>query len=32
MLENPENLEKWKDVGDFAKEYGSDSGKVPSCG
>jgi len=24
--------EKLQDIGDFAKEYGSDSGNVPSCG
>lgn len=32
VLNNPEMAEKLKDVGDFAKEYGSDSGNVPSCG
>lgn len=32
LLENPENIENWKNVGDFAKEYSSDSGNVPSCG
>lgn len=32
VLTNPEMQEKLKDVGDFAKEYGSDSGNVPSCG
>lgn len=32
MLNNPEMKDKWQDVGDFAKEYGSDSGNVPSCG
>lgn len=31
-LENPSNKEKLKDIGDFVKEYGSDSGNVPSCG
>lgn len=32
ILENPDNIEKLQDVGDFAKEYSSDSGNVPSCG
>lgn len=32
VLTNPDMQEKLKDVGDFAKEYGSDSGNVPSCG
>lgn len=32
VLSNPEMKEKLKDIGDFAKEYGSDSGNVPSCG
>lgn len=32
VLTNPDNKEKLKDIGDFAKEYGSDSGNVPSCG
>lgn len=32
VLENPSNLDKLKDVGDFAREYGNDSGNVPSCG
>ena len=32
ILENTENKEKLQDIGDFAKEYGSDSGNVPSCG
>lgn len=31
-LENPRNAEKLQDIGDFAKEYGNDSGNVPSCG
>lgn len=32
VLSSPDNQEKLKDIGDFAKEYGSDSGNVPSCG
>jgi len=32
VLTNPEMKDKLQDVGDFAKEYGSDSGNVPSCG
>lgn len=32
VLENPDMKEKLKDLGDFAKEYGNDSGNVPSCG
>jgi hypothetical protein len=32
VLENPANKDKLQDIGDFAKEYGSDSGNVPSCG
>ena len=32
VLTNSENADKIKDIGDFAKEYGSDSGNVPSCG
>jgi hypothetical protein len=32
MLTDPANKEKLQEVGDFAKEYGSDSGNVPSCG
>ena len=32
ILENPAMKDKLKDVGDFAIEYGSDSGNVPSCG
>jgi len=32
VLTNPAMKEKLQDVGDFAKEYGSDSGNVPSCG
>lgn len=32
MLTNPAMKEKLQDVADFAKEYGSDSGNVPSCG
>lgn len=32
ILENSENNNKIQDIGDFAKEYGSDSGNVPSCG
>lgn len=31
VLENPSNQKKLQDVGDFAKEYSSDSGNVPSC-
>jgi hypothetical protein len=31
-LTNIENKDKLQDIGDFAKEYGSDSGNVPSCG
>jgi len=32
FLSKPKNLEKILHVGDFAKEYASDSGNVPSCG
>jgi hypothetical protein len=32
ILNNPSMKEKLQDIGDFAKEYGSDSGNVPSCG
>ncbi len=32
ILKNPANKDKLQDIGDFAKEYGSDSGNVPSCG
>ena len=32
MLANPDMAAKIQDVGDFAKEYGSDSGNAPSCG
>lgn len=32
VLSNQELAQKLQDVGDFAKEYGSDSGNVPSCG
>jgi len=32
VLNNPSMKDKLQDVGDFAKEYGSDSGNVPSCG
>lgn len=32
VLSNPDMKDKLQDVGDFAKEYGSDSGNVPSCG
>jgi hypothetical protein len=32
VLTNPEMKEKLQDIGDFAKQYGSDSGNVPSCG
>ncbi len=31
-LTNPNMTDKIQAVGDFAKEYGSDSGNVPSCG
>ncbi|MGA9045355.1 hypothetical protein [Sulfuricurvum sp.] len=32
VLTNPSMSDKLQDIGDFAKEYGSDSGNVPSCG
>ncbi len=32
ILGNPDMKDKLQDIGDFAKEYGSDSGNVPSCG
>jgi len=32
VLNNPSMKDQLQDVGDFAKEYGSDSGNVPSCG
>jgi hypothetical protein len=32
ILTAPTNKEAIKNIGDFAKEYGSDSGNVPSCG
>ena len=32
VLSNPDMKDKIQDIGDFAKEYGSDSGNVPSCG
>ncbi|HZF71191.1 hypothetical protein [Sulfuricurvum sp.] len=32
ILTNPDMKDKIQDVGDFAKQYGSDSGNVPSCG
>ena len=32
ILSNPSMKDKLQDIGDFAKEYGSDSGNVPSCG
>jgi len=32
VLSNPDMQNKLQDIGDFAKEYGSDSGNVPSCG
>jgi hypothetical protein len=32
VLSNPDMKDKLQDIGDFAKEYGSDSGNVPSCG
>ena len=32
ILNNDAMKDKIQDVGDFAKEYGSDSGNVPSCG
>ncbi|HEX5623196.1 MAG TPA: hypothetical protein VFX57_02020 [Sulfuricurvum sp.] len=32
VLTNPSMSDKLQDIGDFAKEYGNDSGNVPSCG
>lgn len=32
VLTNPSITGQLQDVGDFVKEYGSDSGNVPSCG
>ncbi|MDD5052379.1 MAG: hypothetical protein PHO27_06580 [Sulfuricurvum sp.] len=32
MLNSPTMQDKLQDIGDFAKQYGSDSGNVPSCG
>ncbi|MFA6189310.1 MAG: hypothetical protein WC680_08530 [Sulfuricurvum sp.] len=32
VLNNPDMAAKLQDIGDFAKEYGNDSGNVPSCG
>jgi len=32
VLSNPSMKDQLQEVGDFAKEYGSDSGNVPSCG
>ena len=32
ILSNPSTKTQLQDVGDFAKEYGSDSGNVPSFG
>ena len=32
VLTNPEMRDRLQEVGDFAKQYGSDSGNVPSCG
>ena len=32
VLTNPSMHDQIQEVGDFAKEYGSDSGNVPSCG
>lgn len=32
VLNNPSNASKLQDIGDFVKEYGNDSGNVPSCG
>lgn len=32
ILNNPRNAAKLQDIGDFVKEYGNDSGNVPSCG
>lgn len=32
VLNNQDMKDKLQDIGDFAKEYGSDSGNVPSCG
>lgn len=31
-LNNPSNANHLQNIGDFAKEYGNDSGNVPSCG
>ncbi len=32
FLKNPKTWQKLQHVGDFAIEYASDSGKIPSCG
>lgn len=32
VLSNPSMKDQLQEVGDFAKEYGFDSGNVPSCG
>lgn len=32
ILNNPSNAVHLQNIGDFAKEYGNDSGNVPSCG
>ncbi|MBV5321671.1 MAG: hypothetical protein JZU62_08295 [Sulfuricurvum sp.] len=32
VLTNPSMSNQLQDIGDFAKEYGNDSGNVPSCG
>ena len=32
ILNNPSNVDNLQNIGDFAKEYGNDSGNVPSCG
>jgi len=32
ILENPENKKNLENLGDFVKEFGADSGNVPSCG
>lgn len=32
ILNNPSNAVHLQNIGDFVKEYGNDSGNVPSCG
>jgi len=32
FLQNPKSWKKLQHIRDFAIEYGSDSGNVPSCG